>query len=376
MGKRTPIYPAHEAMGAKIIEFGGWDMPVQYAGILEEHRGVRTRAGLFDVSHMGEFEISGPESTPFLQRMVTGNVAALSPGRAMYTMMCLPSGGTVDDLLVYRLDADRYMLVVNAANTAKDLAWLQEHRLPGVEIADRTEETALLALQGPEAVAVLRAAKGDGESLKPFRAEVGSVAGVQGLISRTGYTGEDGFELYVPADRGLELWDRLLEIGGPMGLIPAGLGARDTLRLEAALPLYGHELTEEITPLEAGLEAFVKWDAGDFIGRDALLSQLERGVTRRLVGLVMVDRGIPRSGYAVKFGGREIGWVTSGSFGPTVQRNIGLAMVEEEFASPGQALDVVVRGRSLAATVVEKPFYKRARSSAKGAGAPGLGGVQ
>ncbi|MDI3256590.1 MAG: glycine cleavage system aminomethyltransferase GcvT [Kyrpidia sp.] len=378
MGKRTPIYPAYRELGAKITEFGGWDMPVQFSGILEEHRAVRRQAGLFDVSHMGEVEVIGSGGAAFIQRLVTGDVGRLVPGGAMYTLMCRPDGGTLDDLLVYRLDADRYLLVVNAATTAKDLGWLREHGPAGVQIIDRTDETALLALQGPQATAILEEAGGFGVELKPFHARKGTVAGVPALVSRTGYTGEDGFELYVCAFQALKLWNELLRIGRSRGLKPAGLGARDTLRLEAALPLYGHELNEDITPLEAGLEMFVKWEAGEFIGREALWDQRQKGLTRKLVGFVMMDRGIPRSGYRVEVDGREIGWVTSGSYGPTVDQNIGLAMVDIAFSTPGQRLDVVVRGRRLAAQVVEKPFYRRPRRRVPGGG-PGAaetGGAQ
>ncbi|MBX6396264.1 MAG: glycine cleavage system aminomethyltransferase GcvT, partial [Alicyclobacillaceae bacterium] len=324
MGKRTPIYPEYAALGARVIEFAGWDMPVQFSGILDEHRAVRERAGLFDVSHMGEAEIRGPGSGAFIQSVITGDVRRLSPGRALYTLMCRPDGGTIDDLLLYQLGDEHYMMVLNAARTDTDLAWLNEHRPPGVEIADRTEEIALLALQGPKAAPILEPlADVPVEDLKPFHAVEGAVAGVKGLISRTGYTGEDGFELYVPASRAVELWHKLLEAGMPQGLVPAGLGARDTLRLEAGLPLYGQELSEEITPLEAGLDKFVAWDAGDFIGKEALIAQRERGLSRRLAAFVMVDRGVPRGGYEVKSEGRAIGWVTSGSYGPTVDKNIG-----------------------------------------------------
>ncbi|MDI3327644.1 MAG: glycine cleavage system aminomethyltransferase GcvT [Alicyclobacillaceae bacterium] len=360
MGKRTPVYPAYAAWGARVIEFGGWDMPVQFSGILEEHRAVRERAGLFDVSHMGEIEIRGPGSSELIQRLVTGDVRGLSPGRAMYTLMCRPDGGTLDDLLVYRLDGEHFLLVVNAATAAKDLAWILEHRTVSASVRDCTGDTGLLALQGPAASSILEPlTEVPLRSLKPFHFARGRVAGIEVWISRTGYTGEDGFELFVGASGALNLWNRLLEAGRPAGLVPAGLGARDTLRLEAGLPLYGHELTEEITPLEAGLERFVKWESGDFIGKEALMAQREKGLARRLAAFVMEDRGVPRAGYPVLFEGRTVGWVTSGTFGPTVGRNIGFALVEADRATEGSELEILIRHRALKATVVPRPFYRR-----------------
>jgi len=370
--KRTPLYPVYAPLGAKTIDFGGWELPVQFEGILKEHEAVRERAGLFDVSHMGEAIVSGADALPFLQRLTTNDVSKLAVGAAQYTLMCYPDGGTVDDLLVYRLDDDRFMAVVNASNVEKDVEWMRRHGRGEVRIRDASAETALLAVQGPAAVDALRAALDDGGggfdpgALRPFRFAEGVPirGGVPALVSRTGYTGEDGFELYVPASRAVDAWNALLAAGAPYGLTPAGLGARDTLRFEARLPLYGQELSPSITPLEAGLGAYVKLDKGDFIGRDALAAQKAAGVPRRTVGLEMLDRGIPRSQYAVYAAdGTRVGEVTTGTQSPTLRKNLGLALVDAAYAAAGTELYVDVRGKRLKAKVVETPFYKRGRKA-------------
>lgn len=348
----------------RCIDFGGWEMPVQFVGIQREHDAVRQRAGLFDVSHMGELMLTGPEAGPFLQRVTTNDVARLRDGETQYSLLCYEDGGVVDDLLVYRLAADKYMLVVNASNTDKDAAWLREKLPPGVAFADVSDQTALLALQGPRAEAILARAGCDGAgTLAPFHfiAEA-QVAGHAVLLSRTGYTGEDGFELYMDAGAAPAVWSRLIEAGTPEGLLPAGLGARDTLRFEARLPLYGQELSAAISPLEAGLGRFVKLGKGDFIGRDALLRQQEAGVPRKLVGLEMTERGIPRPHYAVYAGERQIGEVTTGTQSPTLKRNLGLALVETASSAVGTELLVDIRGKLLKAVVVETPFYRRSRA--------------
>ncbi|HZG56564.1 glycine cleavage system aminomethyltransferase GcvT [Paenibacillus sp.] len=363
--KRTPLYPLYAARGAKTIDFGGWELPVQFEGILKEHEAVRQRAGLFDVSHMGEFLVSGPDAAAFLQRLTTNDVAKLAVGAAQYTLMCYPDGGTVDDLLVYRLASDRFLLVVNAANLEKDWAWLQRHVEGETSLENVSDETALLAVQGPAAAAALLAAVDGGAgavaALRPFRfAADASVGGVPALVSRTGYTGEDGFELYVPADGAAKAWEALLSAGAPHGLVPVGLGARDTLRFEARLPLYGQELSASITPLEAGLHAFVKLGKGEFIGREALAAQHASGLPRRLVGLEMVDRGIPRTGHGVfAADGSRVGEVTTGTQSPTLKRNLGLALVDAALTATGTELYVDVRGKRLKAKIVETPFYKR-----------------
>ncbi|MDT3428118.1 aminomethyltransferase [Paenibacillus forsythiae] len=363
--KRTPFFDFYAAFPeSRSIDFGGWELPVQFTGIQKEHEAVRSRAGLFDVSHMGEFMVTGNGAEAYLQRMTTNDVGKLADGQAQYTLLCYPDGGTVDDLLVYRLGEGRYMLVVNAANIGKDLEWLQDH-LPesGVKLADCSEETLLLAVQGPNAEKIMsEVTELPLAGLKPFHfAERAEVCGVEVLLSRTGYTGEDGFELYAPADAAEKLWSGLLEAGSAHGLTPAGLGARDTLRFEAKLPLYGQELSQDISPLEAGLGFFVKLDKGDFIGRAALQAQKEQGVPRRLVGVEMIDRGIPRSHYPVFAGGQQIGEITTGTQSPTLKRNLGLALVDAGYAVIGTELEVEIRGKRLKAVVVKAPFYKKSR---------------
>ncbi|MBX5448906.1 glycine cleavage system aminomethyltransferase GcvT [Thermogemmatispora sp.] len=372
--KRTPLYEQHQALGARMVEFGGWEMPLQYSSILEEHRAVRMQAGLFDVSHMGEFQIEGPEALPFLQYLVPNDVGRLAINQALYTTLCLPTGGVIDDLLVYRLEAERYMVVVNAANIAKDLAWFQEQarRFSAVQIIDRSQETALLALQGPAAQAILQPLTPvDLAAIRYYRCLPGEVAGLACLISRTGYTGEDGFELYCEAPKAPLLWEHLLAAGKEHGLVPAGLGARDTLRLEAGYCLYGHELTEQTNPLEAGLAWTIKFEKGDFIGREALLRVREQGVARKLIGLEMLERRVPRGGYTIYDSDhdgasgstgdnqRAIGVVTSGAPSPTLNKSIGMGYVEASRAVPEQLVQVEIGNRRLAARLVALPFYKR-----------------
>ncbi|MDF2936968.1 MAG: glycine cleavage system protein [Paenibacillaceae bacterium] len=369
--KRTPLFPCYgETEGARCIDFGGWELPVQFSGIQAEHDAVRQRAGLFDVSHMGEFLVVGPEAEAFLQRMTVNDVSRLTPGQAQYTLLCYPEGGVVDDLLIYRLGEERFMLVVNASNIGKDLQWLESHlpdmevgAVPAVELTDCSDDTALLALQGPAAAGILaRVTDAPAGELAPFRfLDEAHVCGVQALISRTGYTGEDGFELYLRAEDAAAVWRGLLAAGRDDGLVPVGLGARDTLRFEARLPLYGQELSRDITPLEAGLGIFVKLDKADFIGRDALLKQKEAGLPRKLAGIEMIDRGIPRSHYPVyaEPDGELIGEVTTGTQSPTLKRNVGLALLQKEYCAPGTEIWVEIRGKRLKAQVVKTPFYRR-----------------
>ncbi|WP_274362351.1 glycine cleavage system aminomethyltransferase GcvT [Paenibacillus thermotolerans] len=364
--KRTPLFPIYAEHGAKTIDFGGWELPVQFEGIMKEHEAVRERAGLFDVSHMGEVLIEGEDAKRFLQRLTTNDVERLVPGMAQYSIMCYPNGGTVDDLLVYMLGENRYMTVINANNIGKDLEWMRKHAEGfAVTVADVSDETALLALQGPHAEEILQSAtEVDLSGLQPFRfVEGAKVAGVAALISRTGYTGEDGFELYVAADNAAPLWRALLEAGRELGLSPAGLGARDTLRFEARLSLYGQELSPDISPLEAGLGFFVKLDKEDFIGRDALAKQKEQGVPRKLVGIEMIDRGIPRSHYRVYAAdGDLIGEVTTGTQSPTLKLNLGLALIDSRRSELGGEVLVDVRGKLLRAKIVKAPFYKKGRN--------------
>lgn len=358
--KRTPLYQVHVTAGAKMVEFGGWQMPVQYEGIIKEHQAVRTAAGLFDVSHMGEIEISGPAAKEFVQKLITNDLTPLAPGKAIYSPMCNPQGGTIDDLLVYQLEEQQYLLVVNASNTDKDLNWLTDNQIPGVEIKNVSDVTCQLALQGPKAEAILQKLTAVNlAEIKSFSFVYGTVEGTNCLISRTGYTGEAGFELYFPAAHAEMLWQAIMLAGAPEGIKAAGLGARDTLRFEACLALYGHELTDKISPLMAGLGWTVKFNKPEFIGKEALLQQKEAGPAYKLVGLEMIDRGIPRQGYALVKEGQEIGWLTSGTFAPTIGKNLGLAYVLVEQAAVGNELAVMIRNKPLKAKIVEKPFYKR-----------------
>ncbi|PSR24137.1 MAG: glycine cleavage system protein T [Sulfobacillus acidophilus] len=364
--RETPLTSWHRQHQAKMMEFGGFLMPVEYdRGILAEHMSVREHLGAFDVSHMGEFEVSGADAARFLDYVVTNQPSALSVGQALYTPMCYENGGTVDDLLVYRLKSDRFMLVVNAGNIEKDWVWI--NRLAdgwsAVTLKDRSEEIGLIALQGPDAESKLRPlTKADLASLPSYHAVPTTVAGLEGLVSRTGYTGEPGFELYVSQRDTVALWEHLLD----QGALPVGLGARDTLRLEARLPLYEHELTAEITPLEAGLSPFIKWDKGDFVGKAALARQKANGLKRRSVGL-RLEGGIARAGYDVvaERGAKPIGRVTSGTKSPTLGYPIALALIDTAFASVGTSLYVRIRGRDILATVVKTPFYRRSRAAAE-----------
>jgi aminomethyltransferase len=355
--KRTPLHQAHVAAGARMVPFGGWDMPVQYAGILEEHRTVRGAVGLFDVSHMGEFEVEGPGALAALQALTTNDVAALDVGQVQYSVFCYPNGTVVDDLTVYRLAADRYMLTVNASNIDKDYAWVTEHA-NAARWRNVSAETGLIAVQGPKAEALVgRLADRDVTTIGYYRFARGAVAGVSTLISRTGYTGEDGFELYAAAGDAARLWTALLDGGRADGVAPIGLGARDTLRLEMKYALYGNDIDETTNALEAGLGWVVKPAKGEFIGRDALEKIRAEGVRRRLVGIEMVDKAIARHGYGMLKAGRPVGVVTSGSYGPSVDKYIAMAYVETGLAAVDTALEVEIRGQARAARVVRTPFY-------------------
>src|SRR5713101_9043811 len=358
--KRTPLYEQHLALGARLVEFGGWEMPVQYSSILEEHRAVRTRAGLFDVSHMGEFKVEGNDSLAFLQYLVPNDVSRLAIHQALYTQLCLPNGGTIDDLIIYYLAENHYMMVVNAGNIDKDFAWVeQQAKIFDVQVFNQSDTTALLALQGPEAQAILQPlADVDLSTLRYYHCEPGVVDGINCIISRTGYTGEDGFELYCAPVDVVTLWNDLLAAGKERGLLPAGLGARDTLRIEASYCLYGHELDEETNPLEAGLGWTIKLNKGEFIGHDALARIKEQGLKRKLVGIEMVERGVCRGGYAIYADGEQIGALTSGAPSPTLNKNIGMGYVEVAHAVPGKAVHIDIRGKHTAAQIVALPFYK------------------
>ncbi|MFC4769129.1 glycine cleavage system aminomethyltransferase GcvT [Effusibacillus consociatus] len=361
--KRTPLFPVYAEYGGKTIDFGGWELPVQFSGILQEHEAVRTRAGLFDVSHMGEIEVKGPDALSNIQNWITNDASKIEIGQALYSPMCYPDGGCVDDLLVYRLGTDHYLLVVNAANIEKDFEWVKQNASGNVEITNLSEQIAQLALQGPLSESILQKLTDyDLSTVKYYWfAQDVTAAGYKCLVSRTGYTGEDGFEIYVDAEHAADLWKAILNAGKAEEIVPVGLGARDTLRFEARLPLYGQEISSSISPLEAGLGMFVKLDKGGFIGRDALAKQKEEGPKRKLVGFEMIERGIPRTHYEVQVDGRKIGEVTTGTMGPTVKKNIGLALIESDYAKIGQELDVIIRNKPVKGVIVKTPFYKRAK---------------
>jgi aminomethyltransferase len=355
--QRTPLYEVHRRLGARLVPFAGFEMPVQYRSILEEHAAVRNAAGLFDVSHMGQIHLRGPGALASVERLVSCPAATLKPGRIRYGLLCNDEGGVVDDITVYRSAEDAFLLCVNAANIEKDWRWIVRHADADAELANRSDETALLALQGPAALATLTPlCDFDPARLKRFQFAEGAVAGLPVLVSRTGYTGSDGFELYLDAGGAETLFETLLDTGRPHGLVPAGLGARDTLRLEAALPLYGHELDDTTSPLEAGLGRFVKRAAGGFVGAEAIERRAAAGHERALVGFVVEGRGVAREGYAIARQGRGIGIVTSGAPSPTLGKPIGLGYVPPALAAPGTSVDIVVRERPVPARIVATPF--------------------
>jgi aminomethyltransferase len=355
---RTPLHAAHLEAGARLVEFAGWEMPVQYRGIVEEHRTVRRAVGLFDVSHMGEFELAGPDAVRVLQTLTTNDVAALETGQVQYTLFCDAAGGIVDDLTLYRLDDERFMLTVNASNIGEDWRWVTTHASADARWRNISSETALLALQGPNAERLLASLTDrQVKDLRYYHFMAAAVAGIPSLISRTGYTGEDGFELYLAAADAERLWRSLLDQGIPHGIAPIGLGARDTLRLEMRYVLYGNDIDRTTNPLEAGLGWVVKPAKGDFIGREAIERARTAGPTRKLVGFEMVDRAVARHGYRILSDRREVGLVTSGSYGPSVDKFIGLGYVALPHAAPESPLEVEVRGIGHPARVVKTPFH-------------------
>jgi glycine cleavage system T protein (aminomethyltransferase) len=360
----TPLVETHRALGARLIEFGGWLMPVQYTGIVEEHRAVRERAGLFDLSHMGELFVEGPDAGAALAAALVSDPPSLAVGRAHYSMICAANGGIVDDLIVYRLAPERFLVVANAGNAQVVSDELAERlRGFGAVLDDRSLATALCAVQGPKSAAILQPlTKVDLSGLRYYAIAEGAVAGIPALVARTGYTGEDGFEVFVEWGRATELWDALLKAGRRRGLVPCGLGARDTLRLEAGMPLYGNELDLDTNPFEAGLGRVVKLDkTADFVGRAALERVAREGPAKRLVGLVVRGRGIARHGYPVFAGDRRTGVVTSGTQSPTLNVPIAMAYVAPGDAEPGTIVDVEIREQRVAAEVTALPFYKRPR---------------
>jgi len=359
--KRTALYEVHCRLGARMVGFAGYEMPAHYTGILEEHRCVRERVGLFDVSHMGEVEIAGEDALGFIQRITINDASKLFEGRAQYSAMCYDDGGIVDDLIVYHR-GDHYLLVVNSANLEKDLEWLERHATGDVRIRNTSDEVCLIALQGPRSRTTLQKLTGADLSGIPYYHFLHApVAGVEMMVSRTGYTGELGFELYFPStvSKAEAVWDALSEAGEAFGIGPVGLGARDTLRLEMGYCLYGNDIDQTTNPIEAGLGWIAKTDKGDFIGRDALIAAKKGDLKRRLVGFMLREKAVPRQHYSLHADGRRVGTVTSGTFSPTLENGIGMGYVESGYAKPGTEISVGVRGREFRATVVSLPFVKR-----------------
>ena len=360
--KKTPLNKVHRELGGKMVDFGGWDMPVQYAaGVIAEHLATRTCAGLFDVSHMGEIWVEGEDAIAFVNRITTNDVTKLVDGQAHYSALTNENGGVVDDLLVYRFDEDKLLLVVNASTTEKDWDWITSHEKDEViTLTNASKDYCQIAVQGPKALEIAQKFTGVNLSeIKYYHFTVDKFDGVDAIISRTGYTGEDGFEVYADKDFAEQIWNNLLEAGAEFGILPAGLAARNTLRLESAMSLYGHELSDTISPLEAGLGWICKINKGDFIGREPMTELKEKGLRKKLVGFEMIDKGIARDDMEVYVGDEKIGYVSSGSPAPFLKKNIGLAFVPVEVAKIGQEITIDVRGKKLKAQIVPTPFYKR-----------------
>jgi aminomethyltransferase len=354
--KRTPLYAAHVERGAKMVAFGGWEMPVQYTSIVEEHTAVRERVGLFDISHMGEVLVAGPNAGTVLNRLLTNDAQRIEVGQAQYTLMCNEHGGVIDDLIVYRVEPTVYLMVINAANIEKDFAWMNAHVTATAVFDNQSERTAALALQGPLSAKFLE----NSAALRPFHVERETVFGKLCWVARTGYTGEDGFEILCDAGDAVELWDEFLDFGAEFGITPCGLGARDTLRLEMCYPLNGSDLTEDTTPIEAGLRRFVSFDKGEFIGRAVMLEQKEKGVARKLVAFKMAGKTPPpRPHYAILAGGRKVGDITSGTQSPTLGLGIGLGYVEAAVAGIRTKIEIEIRGKAYPAVIEKKPLYRK-----------------
>ena len=358
--RRTALNSLHKALGAKMVEFGGWEMPVEYSGIIQEHLGVRRAAGLFDVSHMGEVEVRGPRALALLQNITSNDASRLKDFQAQYSALMHPKGSAVDDCVVHCLAQDHYFLCVNAANTERDFDWITRHNPAGAEVRNVSGEYSQLALQGPRALEIIsKVTDAPIAALKYYWFCRIRCCGVEGLLARTGYTGEDGFEFYFPPGESEKVWNTLMEAGRPEGLVPAGLGARNTLRIEAGYPLYGHELDDETTLLEANLGWIAKLEKGEFIGRDVLLEQRAQGARKKLVGFEMTSQGIAREGYNVYIEGKAAGVVTSGSYAPFLKKNIGMAYISPSQAEVGREIQIEIRGRLAGARIVPLPFYKR-----------------
>lgn len=369
MLKRTALFEEHQKLGGRLIDFGGWELPVQYSGVMDEHLACRSGAGLFDVSHMGEVTVEGPGAEAFLNHLITNNVSKMAVGQAQYTVMCRENGGIVDDLIIYRRTLDTYLVVVNASNTEKDFSWMQEVAAkfrpgkPEFKLSNESAHYSQIAIQGRTAEKILQTlTQVPLSSIRYYTFAEGALCGdIPAIIARTGYTGEDGFEVYVAWEKGPAVWQALLEAGKPHGLKPCGLGARDTLRLEMKYPLYGHELSDETHPLEAGLGWVTKLDKSDFVGKAALVAAKEKGLTRSLIGFKMLERGIPRQGYSVYSGdgAQALGTVTSGTQSPSLSQAVGVAYVPPSHSAVGTRITIDIRGAKIPAEVVPTPFYKR-----------------
>jgi len=359
--KRTPLVEQHRRAGGKLVDFAGWEMPIQYGGVIEEYQAVRTSVGLFDVSHMGRVTVAGRDALAFLQQVTTNNVAKLVAGDAHYSMVCNPAGGIKDDIFVYRLGDARFLLCVNASNRDKIVSWLFQRAPQGdVRLGDESDELAQIALQGPRSPEVLRAvAPRSADTLKPRQCVETDVGGAHGVVSRTGYTGEVGYELYVPSHQAVAVWEALMKAGESAGIKPCGLGARDLLRLEVGYLLYGNDIDEQTTPLEASAAFAVDFTKGDFIGRAPLIEQKEKGPAKHLIAFELLQKGVPRHGMKILADGREIGVVTSGNLSPLLQKGIGLGYVPTKFSAPGTQFEIDMRGRMHRGVVVKLPFYKR-----------------
>ena len=365
MLKKTPLHPEHKKLGARLIDFGGFEMPVQYKGIKQEHLAVRKHAGLFDVSHMGEFFVSGPNALQLIQKVTVNDASTLTPGKAQYSAMCYENGGIVDDLLVYQLDDDKYMLVVNASNIKKDFEWIESHNTMNADLKNRSDKIGLLALQGPNSISILnKLTEEDVSSIGFYRFEIGTIAGEENIIiSATGYTGEKGFELYVDTEKSdiRKIWKEILEAGNECYIEPAGLGARDTLRLEMGYPLYGNDITKETTPLEARMGWLTKIGKGDFIGKEKLREQKEKGISRKLMGFeLQEERKIPRSGYEIRDNyGSKIGFVTSGTHSISLNKGIGLGYLDADKAEESEKIFIKIRKDQVPAIVIKPPFINK-----------------
>ncbi len=357
--KRTPFYALHQELGAKIVPFGGYEMPVQYAGIIEEHKAVRNAVGVFDVSHMGEFVVKGKSAQEFLQRVTVNDVAKLVPGQVQYSAMCYDDAGIVDDVLVYKIEEGHFMVVVNASNTAKDFEWMNSHMMPGVELLNESEGTALLAIQGPKSQSTLQKLTSvDLQSLQYYRFTRGSLAGAEMVISRTGYTGELGYEIYFPVAWAERVWGEIFKAGKEFGIVPVGLGARDTLRLEMGYCLYGNDIDQTTNTLEAGLGWITKFNKDNFIGKTVLEKVKAAGLKRKLVGIVVEEKAFPRHGYSIRSHGTAVGAITSGTFSPSLENGIAMGYVESADAAAGTSLSIDVRGKEVEGKVTALPFLK------------------